>query len=154
MGDERKYSPGFERSCPECGERLNRDAKVCACGWGRSKKGDSGPRHDMTCSWHYGQLRCRYPVGLFMQGEFRGLCAFHRARDRGHEAALIAEESQTATREQYLDASKRQIYGAGDNPLVRRLREQLRERRGGGNVGILSSRLIQRDPGQDEAEAA
>ena len=153
MGDERKYSPGFERSCPECGERLNRDAKVCACGWGRSKKGDSGPRHDMTCSWHYGQLRCRYPVGLFMQGEFRGLCAFHRARDRGHEAALIAEESQTATKEQYLDAAKKQIYGSVDNPLVRKLRAQLRERRGG-NAGRLATPLLPREPGQDEAEAA
>lgn len=151
MGDEQSY----QRHCPDCGETLNRDARVCVCGWGKKSGKGGSEHHDHVCNWQYGTLRCRYPVGLFEQGQYRGRCIFHRSIEKGHAAAEIAKDSQGATREQYLAAANRLMYGAGDNPMVRKLRSQLKRRESGENVGILAARLLpEREPGADEAEAA
>jgi len=151
MGDEYRG-----RSCPECGDRLSVDARRCVCGWGARKagKGDEGPRYDMVCRWEYGDLRCRYPVGLFQQGEYRGLCILHRASDKGHAAAQIAQESQKATQDQYLTSASLLIYRRGDNPHVAALRASLKSTKPG-NIGALAKWITpQREPGADEMEAA
>lgn len=114
-----------ERKCPECGERLSRDARACACGWGAKSKKDFGPKHDMVCQWVSSGLRCRYPVGMFPEGATKGFCIFHRATPSGPESAKIADESHTGTREQYLERAKALVYGVGDNWNVRHLRAKL-----------------------------
>lgn len=151
MGDEFK-----QRTCPECGDRLSLDARRCVCGWGSKKagKGEDGPRYDHSCRWQYGNLACHYPVGFFGHGETRGLCIFHRATDKGHQAADIAKESQTTTQEQYLALAAKLMYGKGDNPYVARLRASLKSTKPG-NVGALAKWIApMREPGEDEAEAA
>ena len=133
----------FESKCPACGEILNIDARRCACGWTKEKKRDKHEiKWDHICQWQYGALHCRYPVGQFMQGEHKGLCIFHRATPSGTMAAQIAQESQEATREQYLASAMLHTYGRGDNPAVARLRAQLRLKPG-------NLTLPMREPGED-----
>lgn len=150
MGDEIRG-----RSCPDCGERLAVDARRCACGWGARKagKGEEGPRYDAVCRWQYGSLSCSYPVGMFQQGEYRGLCIFHRFQDKGPEAAKIAQESSGASRSDYLKAAAATLYGRGDNPAVARLRASLRPSKPG-NLGALAAPAVMREPGADEREGA
>lgn len=153
MGDERKVFAANSRACPDCGDRISADAKRCACGWGKTSI-RAEARHDPVCRWQYGQLSCRYPVGRFDQGEFRGLCIFHRASDRGAVAARIAEESQGHDRDAYVVAATKTIYGSGDNHYVAALRAGLKTPRrpdGGGLVKWLPA--VMREPGQDEEEA-
>lgn len=80
------------------------------------------------CTWQYADLRCKNPVGQFQDGRTSGLCIFHRSTPTGHAAAQIAEESTIHDAESYTQASKRQTYGAGDNPAVISLRAQIAER--------------------------
>lgn len=148
------------RKCPSCGERLSFDAERCVCGWAVKAKRSDGPAHEMTCSWTYGALRCRYPNGLFAEGVKRGFCLLHRRTPSGVVAARIAEESQAASREQYVEAAENATYGVRvngarpDNANVAELRSRLRRVAGGGTVGILSTRLLagMRQPGSDEGE--
>lgn len=151
MGDEFKF-----RDCPECGDRLSVEARRCVCGWGarKSGKGEEGPRYDHLCRWTYGAVSCKYPVGLFSQGEYRGLCIFHRSIPQGTQAAQIAQESQSATQAQYLAAANRMIYRSGDNPAVAALRKSLKSTKPG-NMGELAKWIpAAREPGADEMEAA
>lgn len=117
---------GDERSCPECGARLGMKASHCDCGWGRKPAGQQSA-HNMRCDWHSGQLQCRYPVGRFDVGCRSGFCLFHRSTPAGIDAARIAEESQLHTPEQYLGRATAHTYGATVPPVVRALRERLRD---------------------------
>ena len=150
MGDEFRG-----RSCPDCGERLAVDARRCVCGWGAKKagKGEDGPRFDMVCRWRAGDLACHFPVGQFGHGEFRGLCIFHRAEDKGAGAVATARRSMVAGRQEYLEDVARLIYGEGDNPYVEKLRASLKSRRPG-NIGAFAAPAAMREPGADEREGA
>lgn len=112
------------RKCPECGERLSLDASRCACGWSQGGNGKP-PSHDMQCAWTYGDLRCRYPVGLFADGAKSGFCIFHRANKQGAIAADLARDSENYKPEDYQRLAALQTYNGG-NPMVDRLREAIR----------------------------
>lgn len=43
-------------TCPDCGERLNRAARQCACGWQREER---PPDH--RCAFTYEGVRCPFP---------------------------------------------------------------------------------------------
>lgn len=142
-----------QRQCPECGERLSIEARRCVCGWGAKTGSKDNPSYDHSCRWQYGSLNCNYPVGMFEQGQYRGLCLMHRFQDKGVQAAEIAKESKTATREDYLRVLAATIYGRGDNPYVSRLRASLRPMKPG-NIGVLAKWMAPvREPGADEVEA-
>lgn len=150
MGDE-------FRGCPECGERLAFDARACACGWrsGGGKRGKSeGPRHDMTCTWKAGDLQCAYPVGLFMAGEIRGMCVFHRMHPAGTESAYFARLSRTDSPDDYRARAAATIYRE-ESPAVKALRAKLRTPRSNPSEGL--SRFLlsapTRQPGEDEEAA-
>ena len=116
----------YEKSCPKCGDVLNVDARKCACGWTQDKpRGDKGVAWNHVCRWQYGSLKCQNPVGLFLHGEASGLCVFHRANPKGPTAGQIAEESAIHDAESYNIAAARQVYGNGDNPTVKAIREQI-----------------------------
>ena len=104
----------YSTKCPECGERLSRDARQCACGWGAKKVKPGDIPTDMQCQWVANGRRCRYPVGRFEQGMKTGKCVFHRNCGDPADGARIVEESLTATPEQYVEAAKRYIYGTKD----------------------------------------
>lgn len=106
---------------------------------------------DHQCQWSYGIMRCRYPVWLFLEGARTGLCIFHRKTSTGHAAAQIAQESETATREQYVESAKLLMYGVGDNADVAALRAKLRK---GVANPALNVAMPVREPGADESEAA
>lgn len=137
----------FSKTCPECAERLSLDARQCACGWrvGGKRGANSGPEWNHVCTWHFGSLSCRYPVGRFDQGMRSGLCVFHRTNDRGAIAAQIAEDSQHHTPEQYLAAARRFVYG--NRPPTKAAAKA-------GDLRNLESALPVRQPGDDEEEAA
>lgn len=131
--------PSF-RTCPSCSERLDPDARKCSCGWTAESKKGTGVQWNHVCRWSFGPLQCRNPVGLFAHGETSGLCVFHRATDRGPQAAEIARESEIHDRESYNFAASRQVYGHMDNPVVARMRERMEatpNRRKGGSFGNL-----------------
>lgn len=140
--------------CPDCGERLSVDADRCgACGWtkpgARRARMDSGPRHNMTCTWHSGALFCRYPNAFFEEGRTSGFCVFHRRTPDGTAAARIAEESEFVGQAGYVERAMDHAYGAPeehgsrpDSPSVRTLREQLAARAKGGNVGLFATRIL------------
>jgi hypothetical protein len=108
--------------------------------------------YNMVCTWNYGGLSCRYPVGLFLDGARSGLCLFHRQRAKGPMAAAVAEESHNCTQEQYHERASRALYSI-EPPGIRKLRDRLKRVAGGETVGILASRLLpEREPGADECE--
>lgn len=112
-----------KRQCPECGEELNRDARRCACGWGR-KKVETGKEYDHRCTFKSGFSRCAYPVGLFVEGSTSGWCIFHRNNFDPGRGFEITQQSQTVP---YLEALK-PIQAANDNsPAVKSCREKLRK---------------------------
>ena len=116
----------FEKACPKCKEFINIDAKTCGCGWTAEKKrGEKEIPWNHVCTWQYGALKCKNPVGLFLQGETSGLCVFHRSSPKGHIAAQIAEESLIHDKDSYNLAAARQVYGSGENPTVSKMREQI-----------------------------
>lgn len=111
-------------------------------------EGDVG-RHDMRCTWNGNGERCKYPVGAFDLGKSSGYCLFHRSMMSGPGAQAICDESQSASPQDYLARAKRFVYGTQDPPVVRRLREQIAKRAAGGNVGILTSRLMAQLPNRE-----
>ena len=147
--------PSF-RTCPECSERLDPDARRCACGWSGERKPGQGPAWNHVCRWRYGALTCENPVGQFAHGETSGLCIFHRATDRGPQAAEIAQDSRIHDQDSYNAAAARQTYGNGDNPMVARLRAQIEakpNRRRCGSFGNLDEwiELCRQRAGHKEA---
>lgn len=80
------------RVCPECSERLDDNARRCACGW----KPDSGPSRDPfhgKCGWVDGGDRCRFPGtnSHAMKGDGKWLCAFHFFNgDPAHASRIVA----------------------------------------------------------------
>lgn len=142
----------FERLCPECGENLNKDARQCACGWGKRKVTERiGKVFDHRCTFRTFGDRCEYPVGWFEMGATTGWCIFHRNALPG-DGTPIVEQSRSVP---YAQAIKPIIARNADNPNVRALRERIAAKRGDPQrVGsVLAESLPEREPGADEAVA-
>lgn len=90
-----------DRKCPECGEKLSFDALRCACGWGVRKGEKAGKLYNHRCTYHAGQERCSYPVGMFPEGASSGWCIFHRQQPNQHVGAEVVRQSRTVP---YLEA--------------------------------------------------
>lgn len=116
------------RKCPECGERLSIDARLCACGWGAKKEKPGTLHFDHECQWVANGYRCKYPVGRFDMGATTGMCIFHRNCTDGADGARIVKESQDASPEQYLRAAKLFAYGTKD--IHEEFRKTLKKQRG------------------------
>lgn len=106
---------GDERSCPDCGERLNIDARRCVCGWGAKKAKDNGKTFDHVCTYKAGFDRCQYPVGLFKEGSTHGWCIFHRQELQAGQGAEIVRQSHVVP---YLEAIKPIIEGNKQSGLA------------------------------------
>lgn len=132
------------RKCPECGERLSLEARQCACGWGAPKAKAGQLFYDHECQWVANGYRCKYPAARFDAGCTTGMCVFHRAGPSGVDGARIVQESQGATRDQYLEAAKRFVYGVRDPH--EELRKQLKK-----TGGAFSEIKLPQNP---DAEAA
>ena len=92
------------RKCPECGENLSFDAMRCACGWGEKKLKPGEKVFDHRCTFKAGSDRCKYPVGLFIDGATSGWCIFHRQPSVGQgEGSEIVRQSYSVP---YLEAIK------------------------------------------------
>ena len=149
----------YEKKCPKCQETLNIDARVCGCGWtADGKRGDKGPLWAHVCRWQFGALKCKNPVGLFAHGETSGLCVFHRAITSGPTSAEIARDSELHDQESYNIAAARQTYGGGDNPTVRRMRDEIaasgKTKRGGSFSNMEYWIALCKSRGTQQREAA
>ena len=141
----------FERLCPECGEKLNKDARQCACGWGKRKLTEKvGKVFDHRCTFRSYGDRCEYPIGLFMEGATSGWCIFHRGA-LPEDGAKIIEQSRTIP---YAEAIKPIQERNANNANVKALREKIAARRGDPQqiAGALPE-IPEREPGADEAVA-
>lgn len=126
-------------NCPDCSERLNAQARRCACGWKNPKydvpESRPGQKHfDARCGYQFAGMRCAHPVGFFDAGSGNGWCIFHRHIDPATQHSLgadIVRDSQGCTPEQYLDMARRATYGRGDTDTVARIRAGLRGEMGG-----------------------
>lgn len=83
--------------CPKCGSGLLRNAKSCACGWGKPPRQSAPQENNRDCAYQENHLRCRYP-GAISSGTTGGgpwFCRIH-ARDRGSMiASQVLRASQT-----------------------------------------------------------
>jgi len=114
--------------CPQCKDKLNPDAKACACGWKKAAHADNTPTKDLRCTFTFAGQRCYHPVGFFDQGSFSGWCIFHRSvdpKDSPELAKNIVMDSDRCSPEQYLKMAKAKTYGIGDSWEVARIRAQL-----------------------------
>lgn len=136
----------LERLCPECGDRLAREARACACGWGKRRGAEkAGKQTDMRCTYRNGSDRCDYPVGMFPEGAASGWCIFHREAEPTNGSEILRQSHRV----EYAEALKAIIHRNANTPYVRAARERMK--RTPGNTGPL---LPRREPGQDESEAA
>lgn len=149
MGDE----PRMRKLCPDCGERLDIDARRCVCGWGVKAASRDQRQTLNVCTWHSGSLRCTYPVGRFDTGMTSGFCIFHRAKPDGASAARIADESSGHTPEQYLERAKAHVYGASPPPAVLELQKRVASVQGAGKVGLFAARLLPQRTEAPEVDA-
>lgn len=141
-------SQEVDRSCPECGETLAKDARQCACGWGRKKLFErSGKVYDHRCTFHSYGDRCEYPCAVFLEGATSGWCIFHRNAPLTDGDAIV-KQSQSVC---YADAIKPIQARNNDTPSVRALREQMAARRG--DPQRIGAMLPEREPGADEEVA-
>ena len=121
----------YDTKCPECSERLNIDARRCACGWENPKYGKASAttmKTDPRCTYSHGGMRCQHPVGYHDPGSESGWCIFHRAIDPKEQPQLgrdIVLDSQDCTREQYLVMARAKTYGRGDSFEVAKIRARL-----------------------------
>src|SRR5262245_33010762 len=113
------------RKCPDCGERLAIDARVCVCGWKPGRFRSSPEPHNMVCVWTSGMLHCTYPVGLFIEGARSGFCIFHRRIKSGPQAAAIARESEGHTQDEYNARARKEVYGDAPPKSVQDLQKRI-----------------------------
>lgn len=142
--------------CPSCGGPLGAKATYCGCGWKADKRPVAGPGQifrDKQCTYLANLERCQYPVGFYDHGATSGWCIFHRLSRDGATGAQIVSESfnpTKETKEKYLEAAAKTVYGNGDNVTVAKIRAGLRKV----PLGNLKFNEVLREPGSDEEEAA
>jgi hypothetical protein len=107
------------------------------------------------CAWMSDGERCRFPgtMAEATTGTDRWFCAHHfrspgMAAGREIVQRSLRWDALPNKAEAWVEARRKQVYGEGDPPAVRKLREQIAAHGRGERVGIASSRL-QREPGED-----
>lgn len=73
----------YTKQCPDCGERINRSARACACGWTENGKGKVQPQAPALCRVDDCSRR--------LDGDDK-LCGYHRALREGRLDAWMASQ--------------------------------------------------------------